>query len=59
MKAIFEIEFNVDFLIDRESLDSEYGGSYFNCLKNLLEENAITIYDLTSEDIKLLEVRND
>lgn len=59
MKAIFEIELNPEDLIDKGSLKTEYQNSYFICLKSLLEDHALTIYDLSNNELKLIEVREN
>ena len=57
MKAIFEFEFNPDNICPEDILQEEYSGSWLLCLKTLLDEHGLSIYDLMDGDFKIIKVK--
>ena len=54
MKAILEVEFDKDMMIDQESLDQDFGGDWLKFMQWMFKEDGIGIFE---EEIKLIEVR--
>ena len=53
MKAIFEVEFDPDKMCDETALKFEYGGSWFNCIKELYLEEGTGLFE---HDFVLIKV---
>lgn len=55
MKAYFEIEFEPDMMCDQETVDDKYGGSWFQLIKFLYENEGLGIFE---NDLKLTGVES-
>lgn len=55
MKAIFEIEFDKDLIIDEEALNEYYGGDMLKVMQELWDEDGEGIFD---ERPKLVRVED-
>ena len=55
MKAILEVEFDKDMMIDQESLDKEFNGDWLKFMQWMFKEESIGMFE---EEIKLIEVRD-
>ena len=53
MKAIFEVEFMAEDMIDQESLDKMYKGSWLRCMRSLYKSEGFGIFD---KELKLVGV---
>jgi hypothetical protein len=53
MKAIFEIKFNQNDMIDLESLEKEYGNDLLLCMKELYDSDGMGIFN---EELKLIRI---
>lgn len=54
MKAIIEIEFNKDDMIDDESLFKDFGGDLKTYMKLVFEEEGMGIFE---DDGKLIDIK--
>jgi hypothetical protein len=54
MKAIFEVEFNQNSMIDSESLKKEYGNDLLLCMKELYDSDGMGIFD---KELKLIRLK--
>lgn len=54
MKAIFEVEFDPEFMVDQEILDEDYGGDWLAFMQELYAEEDLGIF---SEELKLVGVK--
>jgi hypothetical protein len=54
MKAIFEVEFDPDIMVDQETLDEDFGGDWLTFMQWLYAEEGLGIF---SEELRLVGVR--
>lgn len=54
MKAIFEVEFKAMDMIDQESLDKVYKGSWLRCMRALYKSEGLGIF---SKQLKLVGIK--
>lgn len=52
-KAILEVEFDADMMIDQEALDESFDGDWVKYMRWLLEQEDMGIFE---EEIKLVDV---
>ena len=45
MKAILEVEFDKDIMMDDFTVNKEFKGSWFNAMKWLYDEDGISIFE--------------
>jgi len=45
MKAIFEVEFDPDFMIDDESLQQDFGGDWNKCIAEMYKDEGLGAFD--------------
>jgi hypothetical protein len=55
MKAIFEVEFDKDMMIDQKTLDDIYNGSWFELIKELYAMEGMGIFE---NELKLVAIED-
>lgn len=53
MKAVFEVEFDKDFMISEEDLKETFDGDFLKFMQELFKEEGFGIFD---SDIKLVDI---
>lgn len=55
MKAIFEIDFDMEMMFDKESLEEDFDGDYTAAMQWLFKEEGFGIFD---KELRLTKINN-